>query len=361
MKTCRLHPSLFCWLGVCTAGLIISACTADRSEIPWIAFEDLFEHVDVIELEEPWGESISRLNEMSLTRDGRILVADQMNHKVRVFSSDGNLLDVIGDHRGSGPGELYMPMDAVESSDGSLLILESGNLRVSRFTPEFKFDTLFTVHDTPGVSYMAPAGNDEFLINMYTRVPEAPTFHRYTAEGERVGKMHPEHPVYSEVPYWRWHPPRIAVGNDAIFVSNDKTYPLYRYTSEGEPADSFGTPPASWVPASHPSRGEFMGYAGMQKAEAWLRSHTWVDNLALHGDTLLLVSHGRYDPDEMSFRDAHYQVDVYDVGKDRKLYEDIALPGRVLKAGNYVYVLLSSPPQAWTIGRYRVRVSEQRD
>lgn len=345
----------FWLLGCGLALLAASACTADRADIPPPAFDEVFEQVGIIEFEEPWGESISRLDEMSLTADGRILIADQMSHKVRVYAADGALLHTIGG-RGDGPGELYMPMDAAEMSDGSILVLESGNLRVSRFDPTtLEFDTLFAVHDTPGAFYMAKAEDGEFFINLYTRIPEAPTFHRYTVDGERVGALHPEHPLYSEVPYWRWHPPRIAVSSEEIFVSNDKLYPLYRYTSDGELADSFGTPPPSWVPASRPRRGEFMGYAGMQKAEVWLRSHTWVDNLALQGDTLLFVSHGRYNADEMAFRESHFNVDIYDVLNYDKIHEDIELPGRLLKSRNDLYVLLSSPPEGWTVGRYRIR------
>jgi len=97
------------------------------------------------------------------------------------------------------------------------------------------------------------------------------------------------------------------------------------------------------------------GPESFERYEEFMRSFTWIDNLALQGDTLLVVAHGRYDPEDMDNRVGNYRADVYDVRDYTKIYEDIALPGRILTyTDDGIYLLLAEPgeAEAWTIGKY---------
>jgi hypothetical protein len=67
--------------------------------------------------------------------DGRILVADGLDHDVRVFSASGAFLFAIG-RRGSGPGEFIGPCCLTFSRDGQLWVKDFGNNRYSVFALE---------------------------------------------------------------------------------------------------------------------------------------------------------------------------------------------------------------------------------
>lgn len=67
--------------------------------------------------------------------DGRIVVADALDHDVRVFSASGSFLFVIG-RRGAGPGEFEGPCCLTFSHDGQLWVKDFGNKRYSVFALE---------------------------------------------------------------------------------------------------------------------------------------------------------------------------------------------------------------------------------
>jgi hypothetical protein len=67
-----------------------------------------------------------------LLEDGRILVADNTTHDVRVFGTDGKHQFTIG-RRGAGPGDLNRPCCLTIGNDGQLWIRDNGNRRYSIF------------------------------------------------------------------------------------------------------------------------------------------------------------------------------------------------------------------------------------
>jgi hypothetical protein len=67
-----------------------------------------------------------------LLADGRILVADNTTHDVRVFDGDGRYRFTIG-RRGAGPGDLTRPCCLTSAADGQLWIRDVGNRRYSIF------------------------------------------------------------------------------------------------------------------------------------------------------------------------------------------------------------------------------------
>lgn len=67
-----------------------------------------------------------------LLDDGRILVADNTTHDVRLFGPDGKHQFTIG-RRGAGPGDLTRPCCLTIAGDGQLWIRDNGNRRYSIF------------------------------------------------------------------------------------------------------------------------------------------------------------------------------------------------------------------------------------
>jgi DNA-binding beta-propeller fold protein YncE len=67
--------------------------------------------------------------------DGLLYAADACNHRVQVFTRDGELVRVFGES-GSEPGQLLYPYDLAFGPDGLLYVAEYGNHRVQKFTKE---------------------------------------------------------------------------------------------------------------------------------------------------------------------------------------------------------------------------------
>src|SRR5438093_1609736 len=89
-----------------------------------------------------WGEpgsepgQFARIRALALGPDGNLYAADACNHRIQVFTTDGKLVRIWG-RPGKEPGELSYPYDLAFSSDGKhLYVVEYGNHRVQKFTPE---------------------------------------------------------------------------------------------------------------------------------------------------------------------------------------------------------------------------------
>ncbi len=64
---------------------------------------------------------------LALSPDGRLIVADTCNHRLQVFSPEGELLTVWG---GAGTGQFNFPYDIAVDAAGRVLVAEWGNHRV---------------------------------------------------------------------------------------------------------------------------------------------------------------------------------------------------------------------------------------
>ena len=73
---------------------------------------------------------------------GRIIVTDTQNHRVQVFSSDGQLERVFGGY-GSEEGQMLKPTFATRDRSGRLLVADTQNHRVQVFSSEGAFEFSF--------------------------------------------------------------------------------------------------------------------------------------------------------------------------------------------------------------------------
>jgi len=72
---------------------------------------------------------------IGLGPDGKLFVADSCNHRVQVFSPEGQFLSAFG-RAGSGPGEMSYPYDVRADALGNRFVCEFGNSRVQIFDAE---------------------------------------------------------------------------------------------------------------------------------------------------------------------------------------------------------------------------------
>ena len=111
-----------------------SGCGADAP--PLSAPEVIREGVADLAIGRPDGEGpevFGRVSGVAEDGEGRIYVADALNHEVRVFDSDGAHLFSIGG-RGEGPGELESPCCPSFDDQGRLWVRDGGNRRYAAFT-----------------------------------------------------------------------------------------------------------------------------------------------------------------------------------------------------------------------------------
>ncbi len=66
--------------------------------------------------------------------DERVFVADFFNHRIQIFSGEGDFLSEFGTH-GSGEGQFDRPADIAVDSEGLLYIADFGNDRIQVFEP----------------------------------------------------------------------------------------------------------------------------------------------------------------------------------------------------------------------------------
>ncbi len=83
------------------------------------------------QFKEPWGIAV----------DGRgyVYVADTWNHRIQKFEAGGRFLLQWGDplgQPGSGPGQFYGPRGLAFDGEGNVLVVDTGNKRVQKFSPE---------------------------------------------------------------------------------------------------------------------------------------------------------------------------------------------------------------------------------
>ena len=75
---------------------------------------------------------------VTITADGRVVVADTHEHRIAIFSPDGELLETFGEY-GEGPGQFIYPTDVAIAADGTWFVSEyGGNDRVQIFDPEHR-------------------------------------------------------------------------------------------------------------------------------------------------------------------------------------------------------------------------------
>ena len=70
---------------------------------------------------------------VTITADGRVVVADTHEHQIAIFSPEGELLETFGEY-GEGPGQFIYPTDVAIAADGTWFVSEyGGNDRVQVF------------------------------------------------------------------------------------------------------------------------------------------------------------------------------------------------------------------------------------
>ena len=112
-------------------------------------------------------------------RSNHLIISDYVNHVVKVFTLEGDLIRTIGG-KGSQDGQLYFPTGVTTDQIDNIIIVDNGNHRVSMFSPEGEF-LEHLLCDQDGVQWpeaVALSEDDMMAITEYTLDTDAvKTFH----------------------------------------------------------------------------------------------------------------------------------------------------------------------------------------
>ena len=102
--------------------------------------------------------SVGKAEGICVLKDGRVAVADTHYHRIVLFSQDGTLLGMHGQH-GTGPGEFIYPVAITQDDQGNYFVGEyGGNDRVQKFTPAGDFVLQFGSFGTEPGEFQRPSG-----------------------------------------------------------------------------------------------------------------------------------------------------------------------------------------------------------
>jgi outer membrane protein assembly factor BamB len=75
---------------------------------------------------------------IAVAPDGKVYVSDSDNHRVQVFSNDGEFVRQFGSF-GTAAGQLVMPFDLSIDAKGNVYVLDDVLMRISKFSPDGRF------------------------------------------------------------------------------------------------------------------------------------------------------------------------------------------------------------------------------
>lgn len=113
-------------------------------------------------------DAFGRVMSVALDGRGRILVADDLNHRIAVFGADGRFVGHAG-RKGQGPGEMESPWKVAADARDSIFVWDMANGRISVFAPDLRFRRSFTLPPQWTVTSMDFLPDGRLLVAAYAK------------------------------------------------------------------------------------------------------------------------------------------------------------------------------------------------
>lgn len=331
-------------------GRLASGCESGPEPPRTGEAQHVFQEITRVVLEDSPIATIGQLRDF-LPYDDRVLVADGMTDRVIAFGLDGSFQGAVG-RRGEGPGEFKTPVSLLVDSDSSILVTDL-SARLTRLSPGLEVLGVYRLDVPLWVLKLAQVDGRTLLYQPSGRTAHD-NFVWWNGETGLGPSFDRVNDLLHKVPYWSatWETV-FAVGDSEIFVADNMIYPIRRFSFEGELLDTLGRAPPSWRQARKPEYGEFATPAGQIRGQGWMRSYTLIDGLYALGADWLVVTHrdpvGEYRSDDI------IRADVYEVSSGRKVWEDVRLPGPMVRGGECIWLAVEGPPKPWTVACWKLR------
>lgn len=185
---------------------------------------------------EPWGVAVGA--------DGKIFVADTWNGRIQVFDNEGRFITKWGAFSSTG-GELtdafalFGPRGLAIANDGNLLVADTGNKRIIKFTPDGQLVQQIGGGGVVGGRFEEPVGLAVSPLDGSVFVADT--------WNHRIQKLTPALEFIAEWPVPGWESqdivakPYIAVaGTGDVYITDPALYQALVYNQNGEIKASFG-------------------------------------------------------------------------------------------------------------------------
>ena len=332
--------ALRCLLGAS----LLAGCSGSPAPRHAESASDAFLELSRVVLEDSPIATIGQLRDF-VPYGEEFLVADGMTDRVMAFSANGEFERAVG-RQGDGPGEFKTPVSLLVDADSSIVVADLSG-RLTRLSPQLEVAKIYRVDVPLWVQQLADVDGRILLYQPSGRT--ARDNFAWWDPGSGLGESFDRvNEVLRAVPYWSatWRT-LLAAGQEDLFVADNMVYPLRRLSLSGELEDTLGYAPPSWRQADKPELGEFATPEGQRRGQGWMRSFTTIDGLFTVGTDWLVVTHrdpvGQYHSDDV------IRADVCRVDSLRKVWEDVQLPGPMVRGGDCAWVLVASPPDPWAI------------
>ena len=125
--------------------------------------------------------------------NGNIFLADRKNHRIQIFSEQGDYVGMFGGEK----GQLSDPCGLSVDSDGNIILADTGNKLIKIFSPDGKFlrkigqgSLTSPVHCVQYDRYLIVPDDQEHCIKVFTY--NGKFKHKFGKMGEGFGKFnHP--------------------------------------------------------------------------------------------------------------------------------------------------------------------------
>ena len=185
---------------------------------------------------EPWGIAVDSAR--------NVYVADTWNYRVQKFDKDGKFLTMWGADGDSGgsadllPGQFYGPRAVAIAADGTVLVMDTGNKRIQRFTTEGQFVAGYGGFGAGDGQFWEPVG---LAVDAAGNVYVADTWNRRIQRFDANLRYAGQWPVRSWAGESILNKPYLAVdGAGNVYASDPEGYRILRFTARGEFVASYG-------------------------------------------------------------------------------------------------------------------------
>ena len=198
---------------------------------PFISFsEEIYEYERMWPvLEQPW--YFNRPNSVAVDNNGYVYVADEYNHRIQKFTSDGQLVTKWGGY-GSEDGQFAWPSGITIDSSGHVYATDSGNARIQKFTSDGQFVAKWGSYGSEDGQFWGLRGiTVDSSGNVYTTDIENHRIQKFTSNGDFVtkwGSSGNEDGQFSV-------PQGIAVdSNTNVYVADSGNHRIQKFSSSGQ-------------------------------------------------------------------------------------------------------------------------------
>ena len=181
---------------------------------------------------------VDRPGDVSKNRGRYLVVNTSLPYEIRVFDSDGKFLGVEGG-LGQGPGEYQMIWDLFTAEGDTLFVLDIGNQRLTRLSPELAVINTTRLRARPMMDGFIAIPGGGFVLN--APYPDAEgeiaLLHRMDSEGKTLFSFSENNgasPYGFSSPEGSLRIPALSRDGDRLFVARRDPHSVEEWTLDGQ-------------------------------------------------------------------------------------------------------------------------------